>query len=61
MAEFAVKIRMVVTKTYMVEAINEEMAIEWAYAISTPLHEEDIEEDFSEDVVDVRKLTDGGN
>ena len=61
MPEFAVKIRMVITKTYVVEADNEGAAIEWAYAISTPLHEEDIEEDFSEEVVDVRKLTNGGN
>ena len=61
MPEFAVKIRMVVTKTYVVEADNEEAAIEWAYAISTAQHEDDIEEDFSEEVVDVQRLTNGGN
>ena len=60
MPELAVKIRMVITKTYVVEADDEDAAIEWAYAISTAQHEDGIEEDFSEDVVDVQRLTNGG-
>jgi len=56
MPEFAVTIRVVVTKTYVVEADNEGAAIEWAYAISTAQHEENCDEDYYEECMDVELL-----
>jgi len=57
MFEFEVTIRMTVTKTYIVEAEDEEDAIDATYEIATVLSENGINEDYSEEIMNVEKLT----
>ena len=57
MNEYEVTVRMVVTKTYVVKATNEDDAVEKVYHISTPNYEEGVPEEHDEEVVRVTKLT----
>jgi len=56
MPEFAVTIRMVVTKTYVVEADNADEARDIAHDIATPRYEENCDEDYNEECMDVELL-----
>ena len=53
MKKYEVTIRMVITKTYKVDAANQDEAVEIAFENSTPTYEDDVDEHFNEKLVDV--------
>ena len=56
MKRYAVTIRMTVTKTYEVDAADEEEAVERAHDISTPNYEEGIDEEHDEECIQVETI-----
>jgi hypothetical protein len=56
MPRYAVTVRMIVTKTYTVEAEDECHATEIAHEIATPAYEDGMDEDFNQETVLTEKL-----
>jgi hypothetical protein len=58
MKKYEITIRMYITKTYKIEAENENEAIEIAFDNSTPTYEEGVDESFCEELVNVELVED---
>jgi hypothetical protein len=56
MPRYAVTVRMVVTKTYMVEANDKNHATEIAHEMATPAYEDHVDEDFNQETVLIEKM-----
>ena len=57
MKTYNITIRATVTKTYKVDADNEDAAYEQANAMFSVLNESDVDEQYTQEVTDIEELT----